>query len=181
MLTKVNITEEELVASLQHGEQEALSVLYDNYSAALLGVIYRIVDDKEAAEDILQEVLVKIWQKIATYDRSKGKLFTWLINIARNAAIDTTRGKNYTMKNKIQSIDNSVRSVNRQYNVSIQADHIGLRNIVEKLKPEYRVLVDKLYFEGYTQEEAAEELNIPLGTIKTRIRAAIGHLRELMK
>ena len=181
MLTKVKITEEELIASLQNGEQEALSLLYDNYSAALLGVIYRIVDDKEAAEDILQEVLIKIWQKIATYDRSRGKLFTWLINIARNAAIDSTRAKDYNVKSKIQSIDNSVRSINRQYNVSTQVDHIGLRNIVEKLKPEYRVLIDKLYFEGYTQEEAAEELDIPLGTIKTRIRAAISHLRELMK
>jgi len=181
VLTKVKITEEELIASLQNGEQEALSLLYDNYSAALLGVIYRIVDDKEAAEDILQEVLIKIWQKIATYDRSRGKLFTWLINIARNAAIDSTRAKDYNVKSKIQSIDNSVRSINRQYNVSTQVDHIGLRNIVEKLKPEYRVLIDKLYFEGYTQEEAAEELDIPLGTIKTRIRAAISHLRELMK
>ncbi len=181
MLTRIKITEEELITSLQNGEQEALSLLYDNYSAALLGVIYRIVDDKEAAEDILQEVLVKIWQKISTYDRSRGKLFTWLINIARNAAIDSTRARDYDIKSKIQSIDNSVRSINRQYNVSTHVDHIGLRNIVEKLKPEYRVLVDKLYFEGYTQEEAAEELDIPLGTIKTRIRAAISQLRELMK
>lgn len=158
-----------------------MSILYDNYSAALLGVIYRIVDDKEAAEDILQEVFVKIWKSIASYDNTKGKLFTWLINIARNAAIDSTRVKNYNIKKQIQSIDNSVRSVNRQYNVTTQIDHIGLKAIVEKLRPEYRVLVDKLYFEGYTQEEAAEELDIPLGTIKTRIRAAINQLREVMK
>jgi RNA polymerase sigma factor (sigma-70 family) len=181
LLTKVETTEEELVTSLKNGEQSALSVLYDNYSAAMLGVIYRIVDDKEAAEDILQEVFVKIWQKISQYDRSKGKLFTWLINIARNAAIDSTRVKGYNERNKIRSIDNSVRSINKQYNVSTQVDHIGLRNIVEKLKPEYRVLVDKLYFEGYTQEEAAEELDMPLGTVKTRIRAAIIELRGLMK
>ncbi|HTA82555.1 MAG TPA: sigma-70 family RNA polymerase sigma factor [Bacteroidia bacterium] len=181
MLTKTEITEDELVTSLKNGDTEAFSLLYDNYSNALLGVVYRIVDDKEAAEDILQEVFVKIWQKISQYDRSKGKLFTWLINIARNAAIDSTRVKGYATKSKIQSIDNSVRSINKQYNVSTQVDHIGLRNIVEKMKPEFRVLIDKLYFEGYTQEEAAEELNMPLGTVKTRIRAAISELRDLMK
>jgi len=178
---KTIIPEQELVASLKSGDQKAMAILYDNYSAALLGVIYRIIDDREAAEDILQEVFVKIWKSIASYDNTKGKLFTWLINIARNAAIDSTRAKNYNVKKQIQSIDNSVRSVNRQYNVTTQIDHIGLKAIVEKLRPEYRVLVDKLYFEGYTQEEAAEELDIPLGTVKTRIRAAINQLREVMK
>jgi len=174
-------SEEELVTALKKGDQEAMAVLYDNYSAALLGVIFRIVDSSEAAEDILQEVFIKIWKNISSYDRSKGKLFTWLINIARNAAIDSMRVKDYAIKSKIQSIDNSVRSINRQYNVSTQVDHIGLKTLVDKLKPEYKVLVDKLYFEGYTQEEAAEELGIPLGTVKTRIRAAINHLREVMK
>src|ERR1700756_5470562 len=90
---KTIIPEQELVASLKSGDQKAMAILYDNYSAALLGVIYRIVDDKEAAEDILQEVFVKIWKSIASYDNTKGKLFTWLINIARNAAIDSTRVK----------------------------------------------------------------------------------------
>jgi RNA polymerase sigma-70 factor (ECF subfamily) len=174
-------SEEELVTALKKGDQEAMAMLYDNYSAALLGVIFRVVDNREAAEDILQEVFIKVWKNISSYDRSKGKLFTWLINIARNAAIDSMRVKDYAIKSKIQSIDNSVRSINRQYNVSTQVDHIGLKTLVDKLKPEYKVLVDKLYFEGYTQEEAAEELGIPLGTVKTRIRAAINHLREVMK
>ncbi|HSY76072.1 MAG TPA: sigma-70 family RNA polymerase sigma factor [Bacteroidia bacterium] len=181
MTVKTNITEEELVASLKSGDSGSLSVLYDNYSAALLGVIFRMVDDKEAAEDILQEVFIKVWKKISSYDRTKGKLFTWLINIARNAAIDSMRVKDYNVKSKIRSIDNSVRSINKQYNVSTQVDHIGLKNIVDKLKPEYKILIDKLYFEGYTQEEAAEELGIPLGTVKTRVRAAINHLREIMQ
>lgn len=181
MSPKTIIPEAELVAALKSGDQQALASLYDNYSAALLGVIFRIVDDREAAEDILQEVFVKIWKNISQYDSSKGRLFTWLVNIARNAAIDSTRAKGYSVKNQIQSIDNSVRSINRQYSTSTQVDHIGLKAVVDKLKPEYRILVDKLYFEGYTQEEAAEELDIPLGTVKTRIRAAINQLREVMQ
>ena len=155
-----------------------MSFLYDNYSAALFGVIIRIVESQENAEDVLQEVFVKIWKNISSYDSSKGKLYTWLINIARNTAIDSLRVKGHKIKSQIQSIDNSVRRINKQYSTSIQPDHIGLKTLVNKMKPEYKQLIDKLYFEGYTQEEAAEELNIPLGTVKTRARAAISQLRE---
>jgi len=183
---KTKYTEEELVSSLKNGEQYALEFLYDNYSAALFGVILRIVEsqpaspsDRENAEDVLQDVFVKIWRNIASYDKSKGKLYTWLINIARNAAIDSLRVKDHKLKSQIQSIDNSVSKINRQYSVSTQIDHIGLKALIEKMKPDYKLLIDKIYFEGYTQEEAAEELQIPLGTVKTRIRAAIIQLREV--
>lgn len=172
-------TEEELVASLKNGDQHALSFLYDNYSAALFGVIVRIVESQENAEDVLQEVFVKIWKNIFSYDKSKGKLYTWLINIARNTAIDSLRVKGHKIKSQIQSLDNSVHSINKQYNTAIHPDHIGLKSLVNKMKPEHKQLIDKLYFEGYTQEEAAEELNIPLGTVKTRARAAISQLREI--
>ena len=186
MPVKTKYTEEELVSSLKNGEQYALEFLYDNYSAALFGVILRIVEsqpaspsDRENAEDVLQDVFVKIWRNIASYDKSKGKLYTWLINIARNAAIDSLRVKDHKLKSQIQSIDNSVSKINRQYSVSTQIDHIGLKALIEKMKPDYKLLIDKIYFEGYTQEEAAEELQIPLGTVKTRIRAAIIQLREV--
>jgi RNA polymerase sigma factor (sigma-70 family) len=178
-LSNKKITEEELVTSLKNGDQNSLGFLYDNYSAALFGVIIRIVESQENAEDILQEVFVKIWRNISSYDKSKGKLYTWLINIARNTAIDSLRAKDHKIKSQIQSIDNSVRSINKQYSVGIHPDHIGLKTLVSKMKPEHKQLIDKLYFEGYTQEEAAEELNIPLGTVKTRARAAISQLREV--
>ena len=176
---KIKINEEELVTSLQKGEQSALSILYANYSPALFGVIIRIVDSQENAEDVLQEVFVKIWKNINSYNPTKGKLYTWLLNIARNAAIDSLRLKDHKIKSQIRNIDNSVNTVNKQYRVSTQPDHIGLKTLVEKMKPEYKLLIDKLYFEGYTQDEAAKELNIPLGTVKTRIRAAINQLREV--
>jgi RNA polymerase sigma-70 factor, ECF subfamily len=185
-LNSLKPSEEELVSSLKSGDQKAIGILYDNYSAALFGVIMRIVEsqpaspsDRENAEDILQEVFVKVWRNIASYDRSKGKLYTWLINIARNTAIDSLRTKDHKAKSKIQPIDNSVNRINRQYNTAQNPDTIGLKMIVEKMKPEYKELIDKLYFEGYTQEEAAKELNIPLGTVKTRSRSAINQLREI--
>ncbi len=181
MTANVKISEEELVSALKSGDQKSLGILYDNYSAALFGVIMRIVESQENAEDVLQEVFVKIWRNISSYERSKGKLYTWLINIARNSAIDSLRVKDYKIKSQIRNIDDSVNRINKQQSLSIHPDHIGLKALVDKMKPEYKLLIDKLFFEGYTQEEASEELNIPLGTVKTRARTAIGQLRELFE
>lgn len=181
MATKTTIAEDELVSMLKSGAANAMTILYDNYSAAMYGIILRIVNNEEAAEDVLQEAFIKVWKNIEKYDRSKGRLFTWLVNIARNSAIDSLRVKDYNIKSQIRSLDNSVRTVNRQHKVYPKTDHIGLKEIIDKLKPEHKLLIDKLYFEGYTQEEAAKELNIPLGTVKTRIRAAMNILRDILK
>lgn len=156
-------------------------MLYDHYSAALYGVILRIVIEKETAEDVLQESFVKIWNNVSNYDATKGRLYTWLLNIARNSAIDKTRSKNFRKEGKVQSLEDFVYSVDKQHNNSIPVDHIGLRKFVEELKPDQRELIDLLYFGGYTQSEAAEELNLPLGTVKTRVKAALTRLREILK
>lgn len=165
---------------LKRRDRKAITLLYDNYSAALHGVIFRIVNDKETAEDVLQESFVKIWNNIESYDASKGRLFTWLLNVARNTAIDKTRSKNYRDAGQVQSIEDFVYSIERRYNTSTNIDHIGLKKVVEKLKPEHRTLIELLYFGGYTQTEAAQALGIPLGTVKTRVKIAINQLRELL-
>jgi RNA polymerase sigma-70 factor (ECF subfamily) len=173
--------ENELVALLKARDEQALRVLYDHYSAALFGVILRIVFDKETAEDVLQETFVKIWTNSTTYDASKGRLYTWLLNIARNTAIDKTRSKSFRNDGKVRSLEDFVYTVDKEHNSSTATDHIGLRKFVDELKSDQRELVDLLYFGGYTQSEAAEELGIPLGTVKTRIKAALTKLRELLK
>jgi RNA polymerase sigma-70 factor (ECF subfamily) len=181
VITKTTTKEDELVSLLKSGDQKAIRTIYDNYSPALYGIMLRIVDSEETAEDLLQEAMVKIWKNASRYDKNKGKLFTWLVNIARNTAIDYLRSKEHKMKGQIQGIDNSVSFINRRFSITPNVEHIGLKNIIDNLRPDYRILIDKIYFEGYTQEEAAKELSIPLGTIKTRIRAAISRLREVMK
>jgi len=168
------------VAFLTRGDRQAFSVIYNAYSSALYGVIARIITNEEAAADLLQEAFIKIWNSRANYDPSRGRLFTWLLNIARNTAIDTTRSKQYKAGQKIQPIDNSVKQVNRSSRIAVNYDSIGLKETVAKLKPELRQIIDLLYFGGYTQEEAAKELNMPLGTVKTRARNALIQLRELM-
>ncbi|MFL5763906.1 MAG: RNA polymerase sigma factor [Bacteroidia bacterium] len=180
-MTKIKYTEDELVSLLKNKDVAAYNALYDNYSAALYGVITRIVPAEEIAEDLLQDVFVKIWKSIESYDAGKGRLFTWMLNIARNSSIDYVRSRQSRAESKIQDISNSVYEVNKQSTASVNTDTIGLKEQVVKLKDDYRILIDLIYFKGYTQEETAKELNIPLGTVKTRVRAAIMHLRETMK
>ena len=177
-LKKVSYTEEELVSLLKNKDVAAFNLLYENYSAALYGIVSRIIPAEEIAQDLLQEVFVKIWKSIDHYDKSKGRLYTWMLNIARNSAIDYARSKQFKLENKNQDIDNSVYEVNQQKSASFNPDFIGVKEEVIKLKEDYRVLIDMIYFKGYTQEETSKALNIPLGTIKTRVRAAIIELRK---
>jgi RNA polymerase sigma-70 factor (ECF subfamily) len=139
------------------------------------------VNDAELANDILQEVFVNIWRRIEQYDMGKGRLFTWMMNIARNASIDTLRSKGYQNSRKNQSIQENVDTLQVSDVIQPGVDTIGLRKVLEKLKDEQRVLIELAYFKGYTHEEIAELEKIPLGTVKTRIRNALIQLRELLK
>ncbi|WP_233555664.1 RNA polymerase sigma factor [Pontibacter oryzae] len=173
------ITEEELIARLQSGDAKAMSVLYDMYSATLFGVVMQIVKVEETAEDVLQEAFVKIWNSFQSYDAGKGRLFTWMINICRNLAIDKIRSKQHRVSLQTRDIPASPRADMGSDN--FKPEHIGLREITEKLNPEQKQIIDLMYFEGMTQTEIADEYQIPLGTVKTRARSAIKTLVKLFK
>ena len=180
MNTKTTYSEQELVALLQQRSDHSFSYLYDNYSGALLGVIGAIVSDQETARDVLQEVFVNIWRKIGSYDSTKGRLFTWMMNVARNAAIDKVRSRGYQDSLKNNSIpDNPDANITGAASLPQVVD-TGLKKVLTKLKEEYRVLIDMSYFQGYTHDEISKILNIPLGTVKTRIRTALTHLRTMI-
>jgi RNA polymerase sigma factor (sigma-70 family) len=177
-MSKPQHTQEQLIAILQAGKPEEFGVLYDYFSGALYGVISKIIDDNDMAQDILQESFVKIWEKSKSYDPSKGRLFTWMLNIARNTAIDASRSKHVKAAAKIQNTDDNVRMIDKQINVSQSDESMDVAEIVNKLVPEHRVILDMMYFQGFSQDEVSKELGIPLGTVKTRARNAIIKLRE---
>jgi len=171
----------ELVNLLKSRDAKAFSYLYDNYSGSLYTVIAQIIDDIELANDVLQEVFINIWRKIESYDPVKGRLFTWMLNIARNASIDTLRSKSFQNSQKNQAMpENNDYGFGGQ-TAQLNVDHIGFRKVLEKLKKEQRVLIELAYFKGYTHEEIAQIEEIPLGTVKTRIRNALLQLREYLK
>ncbi len=171
-------SEEEMIAFLSDGSEQAFQIVYDAYAPTLYGIVLKIVRQNEIAEDLIQEAFVRIWQRADRFDRAKGSLFTWMLNIARNHSIDYIRSK--YARNQSSTEHNFVSIEEEQY-MELSVDTIGLLEQLDTLPPDYRQLIDLLYFQGYTQKEVSEELKIPLGTIKTRVRAAFVYLRELLK
>jgi RNA polymerase sigma factor (sigma-70 family) len=163
------------ILRLKQRDERVISDLYDAYSGALYGVVLRIVQMPELAEQVLQDTFVKIWRNSESYDASKGRLFTWMLNIARNTAIDATRTRHFQDRSKTESPDKLVYQPGGE---NINPDHVGLHELVAKLDDKYSSLVDLIYFKGYTQEEAAEATGVPLGTVKTRLRFAMQELRR---
>lgn len=169
-----------LVNRLKDKDQVALGALYDKYSGSLLHLISKIVQPKELAEEILQDVFVKIWNKIEQYDEDKGRLFTWMVQIARNTAIDKARLKSYQKKDKTDSIESHVNKDELDIELPMIED-VGLQKVVAQLDEKHRELINYLYFKDFTQKETSEALNIPLGTVKTRARSAISALRKTLR
>jgi RNA polymerase sigma factor (sigma-70 family) len=176
--SKITLPEEELVQGLRRREKNAAEALYNMYSSSLYGVIFRIVNDEPAAEDVLQETFIKIWHSFSSYSTEKGRLFTWMVNIARNLAIDKVRSKDFRNQSKNQELENNVTFIDEQRNTVYKPELLGLKDLVQTLKPEQQSILDLVYFKGYTHVEAADELGVPLGTIKTRLRMAIQQLRK---
>ncbi|MEM7484739.1 MAG: RNA polymerase sigma factor [Bacteroidota bacterium] len=169
------LIEKHIVSLLAEKDDKAISLLYDHYGDTLYGVAYKVLRDDDLAQDVLQESFIKIWKKADTYDASKAKLFTWLFRIIRNTAIDKLRSVNNKSDKEVQ-ID-----VSDVYNLGvngIRPEFMDVQENLEKIEPKYQVVLEALFFQGMTQQEASDELDIPLGTIKSRLK--IG-LRELGK
>jgi len=175
------MTQEELLMQIYKKDDRAFTLLYDMYSKSLFSVIYNLIRDHEEAEDILQETFVKIWKNIDSYDESKGRFYTWILNISRNASIDRLRSKGFSNRKKNLSSDNFVHLLDDSNKLNHKIDTIGIKEFVKKLKPKCIQILDLLFFKGYTQQEASEELQIPLGTIKTQNRNCINDLRNFLK
>ncbi|MEO0339594.1 MAG: sigma-70 family RNA polymerase sigma factor [Bacteroidota bacterium] len=169
--------QQQLVIRLGNKDKTVIAELYDRYGDTLYGIILRIVQQEEIAKDVLQEAFVKIWKNGPSYDATRGTLFTWMLNICRNTAIDKTRSANYRRRSSIGEItDHLMNDHNHSYET--KPELIGLTQEVNKLQDKYREIIELIYFKGYTQQEVTEKLNLPLGTVMSRVR--IG-LRELKK
>ncbi|MFZ1529542.1 MAG: sigma-70 family RNA polymerase sigma factor [Ferruginibacter sp.] len=171
-------SEEELVSALKMRSQKAFGYLYAQYGAAIFTFIKQVIPANETAEDVLQETFTGIWKNIDKYDPSKGRLFTWLVRLARNQAIDTTRSKLYKSGNKNVPLENYVDYFEQTRALHQPVDSIGLRKHVGLLQAEQREVIELCYFNGFTNEEAAKILKLPAGTVKSRLRTALIELRK---
>ena len=170
---------DQLVINFQNRDIAAFEKLYDMYALNIRGTIRVIVGNDEDAQEICQDVFVKVWNCSGQYANSKGRFFTWLLNIARNAAIDKLRSKDF--KNSKKNISFSIYKDIEAIPTNDRFDHfdiLGIEKILERLNPDRRKILMMCYFSGLTQREVAENLNVPLGTIKSRMRKSMLILRD---
>ncbi len=170
------LLEKHIVELLQERNDKAISLLYEHYGDTLYGVAKKVVRDEELAQDVLQESFVKIWKKSDSYDASKAKLFTWLFRITRNTAIDKLRSVNTKSDKEIQMDVSDVYNLGVE---SIKPELIDVRENLDKIENKYQVVLEALFFHGMTQQEASDELDIPLGTIKSRLKIGLRELRKI--
>ena len=172
--------EERIADLLGRADRGAVDLIYRHYAETLFGVIKRIVGSHEVAEEVLQDTFVKIWKNALKYEPGKGRLFTWFANIARNTAIDRVRSASYRKQRETTSTENLV-STDVLGSVETHIADPGLQKVLDSIDPKYRQLIDLAYFQAYSQREIEKELDIPLGTIKTRLRKAVEILREKLQ
>lgn len=166
-------SESELIGMLRKQDRQAFNYLYDNYSSALYGIVVKIVVKEEIAQDLLQEVFIKIWNNLSKYDTDKGRFFTWMLNIARNSSIDYLRGQ----RTEIQEIESVTYWIENNQKIFTDVESHELRELVSQLKQDQKTVIEMIYWQGFTQTETANYLQLPLGTVKSRIRSAVKTLR----
>lgn len=171
----------ELVFLFQNKNEKAFEKLYNMYSTNIQGVIFNIVKNKAIADEIMQDSFVKAWQNSTTYSSKKGRFYTWILNIARNAAIDRLRSKAFKQTRQNLNMDNLENSLHSLDNLDQRTNTIGVLKFITKLSFKRREIIELLFLKGFTHKEASVHLNIPLGTVKTRSRDGIKSLRILAK
>lgn len=171
---KVKKEEKYIIQLLRSNSEQGMSLLYDQYSGPLYGIIRRIVNDDNLAEDALQETFVKVWNKFDRFDENKSKLFTWIYAIARNTALDFQRK---IVKNQSSDIQKAVDNV--LLSTTMNENAIDIQENINTLEDKYREVIEALFFKGYSQREWSKESGTPLGTIKSRLRVGMRILKDI--
>lgn len=161
------------IEKMKKGDRKALYVIYDRYSAAIYGVIIRICRNEPKAEDLLQEVFMKIWENISTFDPNKGKFYTWANRIARNTTLNSLRKKDPF----IQTDDFSVYESTTQP-PETENNFEALKGALTTLKEHHQRAIELVYYQGYTHREAHEVMGVPLGTFKSYVKQALVALKS---
>jgi RNA polymerase sigma-70 factor (ECF subfamily) len=160
-------------------DPKCLDMIYERYGGIMFTMISRMVKPKEQAEDVLQETMVKIWKNLDRFDPSKAKLITWMIQIAKNQSLDYLKSK-MAKKTKVTDSVDVREEVGLVPMTTVDKDLIDVKDIVdESVDARDRKILDMLYFQGYTQKEVSENLDIPLGSVKTRVRITLKQLRSV--
>ena len=179
-------TEIELMRRVAQGDQRSFEALYDRFSGVMFSTAYRVLNNQEAAEDVLQDVFVQIWEKAPLYDPSRGKPLTWAVTLTRNRSIDRLRS--IKRRNRLQDDLQHESDIFEQFDDrssldAVESGEMGdlIREALKKLPADQREAIELAFLHSLKQTEIAERLNEPLGTVKARIRRGLMKLRDLLE
>ncbi|AIQ49972.1 RNA polymerase sigma24 factor [Paenibacillus sp. FSL R7-0273] len=172
----------QLMQLIRQKDPDALEKLYDRYEQMIYSFAYRIVKDSMAAEEVMQELFMRIWKHAEQYDSSKGKLSTWMFTVTRNIAIDQLRKTNtrppqqYADSEEIQQLRDTGTMTEDMVEMLLAGEQV--REALQELSRDQQQVMDLIYYQGLTQQEAAYHVAVPLGTVKSRVRLAMRQLQK---
>jgi RNA polymerase sigma-70 factor, ECF subfamily len=170
-----------LIQAIAAKDEAALAQLYDHYRVILFGLLMRILNNREEAEDVLQEVFLQVWKKAADFDETRGRPFTWLVTLGRSRGIDRLRALATRERVTEAGAREASDEVSDAATDAFRSEQRGLvNNALAQLPDEQKRPLMLAYFDGLTQSEIATRLGAPLGTVKTRMRSGMTKLRELL-
>jgi len=175
-------SDDALLDAIRRRDEEAIAALYDRYGRLAFGLAYRVVGERNAAEDVVQEAFLSIWRRAASFETTRGSVRTWVLSIVHHRAIDRLRGTAGRTRQdapiddfeRVLAIDDPWREVSQV----IQRE--SLQKAIATLPDAQRQAVELAYFDGYTQQEIATRMDVPVGTVKGRLRLAMQRLRTLL-
>ncbi|WP_017382072.1 RNA polymerase sigma factor [Paenisporosarcina sp. TG-14] len=176
------LTDAQLYLRMRSNDQAALEEIYDRYERLVYSFAYRMTQNVQMAEDTVQEVFIKLWKEHAPYTEDKGKFSSWLLTMTRNTSLDAIRKKG--KQQEVGLLDKDAEQMKAPINeipeqmLEWKEKGTVLRKAMKRLKIEQRTIVELFYFHGLSQESISTKLDIPLGTVKSRIRLALQHLRK---
>lgn len=175
------VPDAELIARLREHDQDALVELHARYASLVFSVACRVLEDQGASEEITQDVFMRFWHKPDAYDPAKGRLTTWLMNVARNLAIDRARTRqSHLPRTGLLFLDEDPeRSEALLGNNGLDNERQTLRSVIEQLPAEQRVALELAYFHGLSPQEIASTVHAPLATVKSRLQRGMQKLRDL--
>jgi RNA polymerase sigma-70 factor (ECF subfamily) len=176
----------ELLSGIARRDSDALLLLYRKHSGRVFSLIYRILDDRSAAEEVLQDTFYRLWDRSHLYQAEKGQLISWLLTVARNLALDHRRKESRRIDANVFPSGEELGGIDPETLpalVSLEDPDLSrtIQNVMEQLPPDQKTAIELAYFEGLTHQELSERLGQSLGTVKTRIRLGLSKLRKAMR
>ena len=175
----------ELLRRIGQGDRRSFEELYERFSGVLFSTAYRVLNNQEAAEDVLQDVFIQIWEKAPLYDPARGKPMTWAVTLTRNKSIDRLRSTQ--RRNRLNDDVERESQTFEQFDDRSSFDAVAqgetgklVRDAIQKLSKDQREAIELAFFSSLTQTEIAERLNVPLGTVKARIRRGMMRMRDVL-